>query len=862
MRRVALRSLVFRRTRAILTALAIVLGVSMISGTYVLTDTIDRAFTDIFNSSYKDTSAVISGREIVKGSSSGAPTIPVSLLDRVKRLPDVQAAAGAIMDLSSEGDSAKLIDAKGKPIGGQQAPTLAFGIDTAQPRFNPLKLIRGRWASGGGEVVIDAATAKKHGFDVGETVGVSARGAVRHYRIAGIARYGSVDSLGGATIAVFTIPAAQQLLGKQGQLDSISLAARPGISQERMVAQVRPLLPPSAQVQSAAERARTNANDVKTFVKFLRTFLLAFAAIALFVGGFVIFNTLSITIAQRAREFATLRTIGASRRQVLRSVLLEGSVIGLLGSLAGLAMGVVLAKALTAVMKALQLDLPQASTVFATHTVIVSLLVGVVMTMIATLAPALRATRVPPIAAVREGAVVPRSRLAGAAPALSIATLVAAVGALALASFADGLSTGTTLLALGAGCLTLFLGVALIAPRLVRPLAAVLGAPAVRLAGASGALARGNAIRNPSRTASTAAALMIGLALVTVVATLGAGLRHSTTAALRDQVKADYVVTSEDGFQKFSAMATRPLPAVPGVGAVSTVFEDRAHALGGDEQVDGVDPATVGQVYAFDWARGSSSAGLAGLGNDGALVKRSYADKHHLGVGSRFMLTGPSGKRLAVTVRGIFDPPAFDKISPVLAPIALSQRAFTATFSRPKVRYALVDVQDGAQPAVAAGLKQAMRAVPGLRVQTREAWVRAEAASINKLLNLLYVLLALSVVVSLFGMVNTLVLAVFERTRELGMLRTVGMTRRQVRRMIRHESTITALIGAGLGLPVGLFVAAMVTRALSDQGLKHALPVTSLVAFVIVAIVAGLVAAILPARRAARLDVLRALQYE
>jgi putative ABC transport system permease protein len=266
MRRVALRSLVFRRTRAILTALAIVLGVSMISGTYVLTDTIDRAFTDIFNSSYKDTSAVISGREIVKGSSSGAPTIPASLLERVKRLPDVQAAAGAIMDLSSDGDSAKLINTKGKPIGGQRAPTLAFGIDTAQPRFNPLKLTEGRWASGGGEIVIDAATAKKHGFDVGETVGVSARGPVRHYRIAGIAKYGSVDSLGGATIAVFTIPAAQQLLDKQGRLDSISLAARPGISQERMVAQVRPLLPPSAQVQTAAERARTNANDVKTFV--------------------------------------------------------------------------------------------------------------------------------------------------------------------------------------------------------------------------------------------------------------------------------------------------------------------------------------------------------------------------------------------------------------------------------------------------------------------------------------------------------------------------------------------------------------------------------------------------------------------
>jgi putative ABC transport system permease protein len=877
MNRVALKSLLHRKTRALLTALAIVLGVSMISGTYVLTDTIDRAFNDIFAGSYRDTSAVISGREVVKG--SGAAPIPARLLDRVKRLPEVEAAGGALMDLSGEASAIDVLGADGKPLGGP-APTFGFGIDTSQPRFNPLKLTDGAWAAGPDELVLDAGTAKQHDFAVGDTVSLSAGGSVRKFRVAGVARYGSVDSLGGATIAVFTIPTAQELLGKPGALDTISLAARAGVSPERLVQRVRPLLPRSAQVQTADQRAHADAKDTKTFIRFMQMFLLAFAVIALFVGGFVIFNTLSITVAQRAREFATVRMLGASRGQVLRSVLLEGTVLGAVASAAGLGLGLVLAKGLSAAMRAFDLDLPQASTVFATRTVVVSLAIGVLVTVAATLAPALRATRVSPIAAVREGAVVPPSRMAAAAPRVSVAVLLAAVGALAVGSFAGGLGTGSTLLALGLGSLGLFLGVALVAPRLVRPLAAALGAPARRLGGSAGALAQRNATRNPGRTATTAAALMIGLALVTVVATLGAGLRHSTAAALSDQVKADYVISSEDGFARYAERAGQ-LPSMPGVGVASAVLEDRARALGADVSVAGVDPATIGRTYAFSWAPGSSAAALDRLGVDGAIVKRSFADRHRLRVGSRFTLTTPSGRPVALVVRGIHAPPAFDKVTPVIGPVAIAQRTFVRAFPRPKIRYGFLTLDRGAAAGLAAGpaaaglgadpaaapdvtvqIKQLAERYPGAKVETRDEWIAAQTEGINKLLNLLYVLLALSVVVSLFGMVNTLVLAVFERTRELGMLRTVGMSRRQVRRMIRHESTITALIGAGLGLPVGLFLAAMVTRALSSQGLAFALPVTSLVVFVVVAIAAGLLAAVLPARRAARLDMLRALQYE
>jgi putative ABC transport system permease protein len=858
-RRVTLKGLVFRRGRSVLTALAVVLGVAMISGTYVLTDTIDSAFSSIFNASYENTSAVISGREVVKESASGNATIPESLLARVRRLPHVQAAAGSLLELTSNSDSAKLLDKKGKPI-SPDAPTFGFGIDTSQPRFNPLKLTKGAWAGGPDQVVIDKGTAKKYGYDVGDSVGVVAQGPVTRFRITGIAKYGSVESLGGATIAVLTVPAAQKLLDKPGQLDTISLAAKPGISEEQLVREVRPLLPASAQVQTGEQRAKADAKDTETFIKFIRLFLLAFAVIALFVGGFVIFNTLSITIAQRTREFATLRTLGATRRQVLRSVLGEGLVLGVLASATGLVLGIALAKGLAAVMKALDLDLPQQGTVIATHTVVASFAVGIIVTVGASFVPALRATRIAPISAVREGAIVEPSRLAKRGGTGAVVLVAVALAALLLGSLAD-LATGPTLLLFGLGCLALFVGVSLVAPRIMQPLTAALGAPARRFGGSPGRLAAENANRNPARTATTAAALMIGLALVTFVATLGAGLRGSEKDSLRDQVKADYVVTSQNGFEQFSGQAAKAVPSVPGIGVVGNVLDDRARIAGDDVQVEGIDPRAFGQTYNYLWEDGSDAA-LANLGLDGAIVKKDFADDHDLKVGSPLRLTTPNGKHVRLVVRATYDPPAFDKIGPVLGPVSIDTRTFAANFPRPKLLYSFIKLDQGASPAATKVLKDALSRFPDAKLQTLDQWVTTQSEGINKLLNLLYVLLALSVIVSLFGMVNTLVLAVFERTREIGMLRAVGMTRRQTKRMIRHESLITALIGAGLGLPLGLLLAGLVTKALSGEGLGFSVPVESLVAFVIVAVLAGLAAAIVPARRAARLDVLGALQYE
>ncbi|HEX7084686.1 MAG TPA: FtsX-like permease family protein, partial [Gaiellaceae bacterium] len=566
------------------------------------------------------------------------------------------------------------------------------------------------------------------------------------------------------------------------------------------------------------------------------------------------------TVAQRAREFATLRTLGATRRQVMRSVLLESFVLGVLASVTGLFLGLALAKGLNAVFKALSIDLPQAGTVFATRTVIVSLLLGTVITVVSSFVPARRATRVPPIAAAREGSVLPPPPITRFSTGSAWGLVVAAVASMAVGSFARGLSTAATLLLLGLGALALFIGVALVAKRLVRPLAEVIGAPGARFGGSPGRLARENSLRAPARTAATAAALMIGLALVTLVATLGAGLRDSDKEALAKQVRAQYVITSQTGFTQFPASAVRELPKVPGVRMATAVLDDNARIFGKSTRIEGIDPAAIAQAYDFQWTGGATDAVLATLGSDGAIVKKTWADDHKLKAGSSFTLLSPSGKRMTATVRGISNPPVFDKIDPLLGDVMISQQAFREHFPSPGLTLAFANLEPGASAALAPHLEQALKAFPDAKIQTRADWIAERAKGINQLLNLLYVLLALSVIVSLFGMVNTLVLSVFERTRELGMLRAVGMTRRQVRAMIRKEAILTALVGAVLGIPLGIGLAALLGHAIGYPAFT--IPWRSLLVFVNAAIFVGLLAAIFPARRAARLNVLQALQYE
>jgi putative ABC transport system permease protein len=848
---VALRGLAGRKLRAILTALAIVLGVAMISGTYVLTDTIDKAFNNIFTQAYAGSDAVITGQEAFSTDTSQPPPFSQTLLPKVRALPSVAAAVGGVSD------TAQLTKKNGDLIETHGAPALAFGVDFTQARFNPLTLVTGSWPTGSGQIVIDQGAAEDGGYKVGDSIGVVAKGPVQQLTIVGIVKYGSVSSIGSATISGFTLPDAQRLFDKVGKLDGIQVAGSSGVTPQQLVRDIEPILPAGTKVQTGQQEAQDQTKDIEDFTKFIRYFLLAFGFIALFVGAFVIFNTLSITVAQRVREFGTLRTLGASRRQVLRSVILEALVIGLLASVVGLFLGLGLAAGLKAVLASFGLDLPSTGTQFLGRTIIVSLLAGVLITVIAGIIPAIRATRVPPIAAVREGATLPRSRFAKWSIYLAVLTTLIGLALLLYGVFVHGIGVGQRLSTIGFGCVILFIGVALVSPRLVRPLARVLGAPGERMGGAAGRLAKENAMRNPGRTAATAAALMIGLALIAFVAILAQGLRSSVRDAIDNQVSADFVVTSDDNFTPFEPSADAALAAVPGAKVVG-IRGDRAKFFGSEQNVTGVDPATIGSVYSFDWSQGSDAV-LSTLGPRGALVEKDFAKDHNLAPGSPMTMLTPSGNRVALIVRATFDQPPFWEM---LGKVAIPTETFDQAFEDPRNLYSFVVMPGGPTPENKQTLSAALEPFPSVKLDTKSGFVTTQQQAIDPFLNLLYVLLALSVIVSLFGVVNTLVLSVYERTRELGMLRAVGMTRRQVRRMIRHESIITALIGAVLGMVLGIILAVITTQALKNEGVVFAVPVVSLIVFLIVGIVAGMLAAIFPARRASRLNVLEALQYE
>jgi putative ABC transport system permease protein len=847
--RAELRGLLGRKLRTILTAVAIILGVAMVSGTFVLTDSIDKAFTSIFTDSRKGSDAVVTGKAATStNNGSTAPTLPESLLQKVQSLPDVAAAEGNV------GGNAHLIGSNGKAIVFGGAPNLGFSIPHGASRFNPLTLVEGNWPHGA-QVVIDKKTAGKKHISVGDTIGVQAQGPIVRLKVSGFVKFGNVG-IGGATLAGFDLPTAQSLFDKKGQLDEIDVAAKPNVSDPKILKEVRSVIPANAQVRTGAQQAAEDAKDTDSFISFLRGFLLAFGGIALFVGTFVIANSLSITIAQRTREFATYRTMGATRVQVLRAIFVEALVIGAAASVTGLFIGLGIAKGLFKLFDAVGFTLPNSGIIFETRTAVVSMIVGVVVTLVASLRPAIRATRVPPIAAVREGSTLPPSRFARFRTIGSAVVTAAGFAALLYGLFGKHLGTKGVLIWMGVGTLLIFVGVSMLSVRFIRPLAWGLGWPATKLGGTAGWLARDNARRNPQRTASTAASLMIGLALVTLVALLAAGITASFRGAVNKiWTNADYAITAQNNFDPIPIAAANAVAKVPGVEAVANVRTGDARAFGKNFFATAVNPPG-GSIFQLDWKQGSQAV-FSQLGADGAFIDDGYAKKHNLRIGSPIDMTFSSGAHKMFVVRGIFNPPTGG--SP-FGTVTISQTAWDQLNANPENLYSFVRMTGGDTPANAAKLDQALKRFPDAKEATRQKFIDNQISGLNSILNIFYVLLALSVIVSLFGIVNTLVLTVFERTREIGMLRAIGMTRRQVRRMIRHESVITALIGGALGIALGIVLGGLLIARIDF--IVFSLPVFSLIVFAVAAIFVGILAAIFPARRAARLNVLEALQYE
>ena len=802
MRRVALRGLVARPVRTMLTMLAIVLGVAMVSGAFTLTDTMRGAADSLSASAYDGTDAVVTQRTAfgLKATDWTAkrPTIDAKVLDRVRAVPGVAVAVGDITD------EAKIIGHDGKPVG--TGPYFGSGYDARTPgaqATTPFRLDSGRWAAGPGEVVIDAATAEKQHYGLGSQVRVTTPGAANRYEVVGIAKFGDVKALGTATVAVFDLHTAQSLFHKDGHYDAILVTGRDGVPADQVRTAVAAAVGPTAQVQTAKANDRFGLAGLDQFISIIQTVLLVFGFVAIFVGAFTIFNTLSITVAQRSREFGLLRMVGAARRQVLGSVLLEALAIGLLASATGLAVGFGVAKGLDAIFRSMDLSLPDAGTVFASRTILVSMLVGTLVTLVAGLIPAWRATRVPPVAALRDA------------------------------------DPGAHRLRLPA--------------RAVRGLASLIGRPAEKVGGSAGTLARRNAMRHPGRTATTASALMIGVALVTVVTVIAQGLRDTTTGTLEKRLNVTHVVTGADGWSATDPSVARAIAKTPGVSSVTAIRQDVGLVFGDKEVVNSVDPATAPGRFAFDYASGPANA-VSTLGSDGAIVDEGLAKEHHLAVGDRFSVTSPKGTKLVLTVRAVEKSPVLDALG--LGPVTIAQGTYQHAFENNRNLLTLVTASN------AGALAHTLAAFPDAKAQTKSAYIGQLTSDIDSLLAIFYVLLALAVVVSLFGIVNTLVLSTFERTRELGTLRAVGMTRRQVRRMVRHESVITALLGAGLGIALGLGLAAILTSVFHDDGLTFGFPAASLVVLTVVAGIAGILAAIVPARRASRLDVLTALAYE
>jgi putative ABC transport system permease protein len=849
MTRVALRGLRARKLRALITTAAVFLGVALTAGTYVLTDTINRSFDDIFSESLKGTDVTVSPSTDVQTMNTQPPAFPARLLDRVRRVDGVEAAAGSIFT------GERFVDRQGDPIGNRFAPNFVSSV--LPKRFETLTYPEGRAPRTAGETALDETTADRGDLRIGDRLYIAGDQTVHPYRIVGITELGNT-SFGGAGIAQLTLPEARRITDNEGKFDQISVATAPGVSAPELRDRIARVMPSSVQVETGAQAARRQSEDIAEDLGFFKIALLVFAGVALFVGAFLIFNTFSITVAQRIREFGMLRTLGASRGQILRSVMLEAAVIALVGSLAGLAGGLGVASGLNSLFKAFGIDLPNTGMVVETRTVVVSLLVGIVVTAVASLSPALRATRVTPMAALLE-AELPESRRRGRIY-LAVALLLSALGvALTCIGLFGGIEeSGAAAGLIGGGAVAVLLGVSLFSPRLVRPLASVAGKPLEWMTSLIGRLARENSLRKPGRTAVTAAALMVGLALVVFVTTFAAGIKSSTAKAVDRNFQGDVVMQNLDGFSPIPGRAGQEAEKVEGVKTVSSLWTTTGELEGRDIRVSAVDPRTVSDVLSLDWKQGSPST-LTGLRARDTIVDDAWASSRGIDVGDTVRVRTPTNRTAVYRVRGTVKDNA-----DLLGNLLVTQGSLSSLYGSTQPTMTFVRLEPGANAAaVERRIKDAVeRRYPVVEVLNQKELKEEQESQIQQVVNMTYALLSLAVIVSLFGIVNTLALSIHERTRELGMLRAVGMSRRQVRRLIRYEAVITALIGALLGTILGVVFAALVSRPLADEGFTLSYPILALLALLAGTALAGVLAAIWPARRAARLNVLEALAYE
>jgi len=847
MTRLAFRSLASRPLRTVLTLLAILLGVAMITGTYVLTDQIDNGFADIISTSLKGTAVQVEpARSFTSLENQATQTLSDDLVARVLEVPGVDKAAGGYETMG-----AAIVDGKAVESGG--APTL-LTTDLGEP-FNQATLVAGREIRAPDEVSINEGFADKAGLKPGDTFTVAAPAGLQEVKVAGVFKWGDSVSLGGTIVVAGRLQDVQRWGGEPGRISAISVSADPGVTPKQLAADVRAAMPAGVSVktgeQAAADRTAETTDAIGSF---LTPVLLAFAGVSVFVGAFIIFNAFSITVAQRRREFAMLRALGASRRQVLASVVAEALTLGVLASAIGIGAGLGVAKGINVLFKAVGADIPTAGIALEPRTILIAVLVGVGVTLLSALAPALRATRVPPVAALQEGAALPPTRFTRFSTAIALAFTALGAGSLAYGIFAGGAANGR-LLFMGLGALLLFVAIAMLAKFVVRPASRIIGWPMEKLAPTSGRLARDNAGRNPSRTAATAAALMIGLAMVVFVAVFAQAMKGSFSGAISESTRADLVAQDRSAYLTVPQKTVRALEDVPGVEAAAGVAWAPLKVKGGGIiTANAVDPTVWTSVWGPDWRRGGSDALYDKLDATHVILEDGSPIAAKVDPGDTIAVTSQSGEKARLTVLGFYR----DQMAYTGMMVSLDTLKKLDVPTAAGMTLVRTDGRDGVQAAV----QKALAEYPTQKVETKAEYLDSVNKMVDQILTMFYGLLAMSVIISIFGIVNTLVLSVHERTREIGMLRAIGATRRQLGQMVRYESVITAVIGGVLGTLVGIAMGYVIVTQLGGDGLVFSLPWLQLGVFLVLAVVVGVVAAVLPARRAANTRILEAIQYE
>ncbi|MET9450043.1 ABC transporter permease [Streptomyces cinerochromogenes] len=840
--RTALRNVLAHKARLLMTVLAVMLGVAFVSGTLVFTNTISDAYQKSSAKGFDRVDVAVQPEyQDSKGDKVGTtPRLTRALLDKAAKVPGAASATGVVTGFTA------LADKDGKLVGGDWQSAGGNYWGAKDPRY---PLVSGHAPRNSHEVAIDSATAKRAGYRVGDTVRLSVDGPVRTPTVSGIFTTDDGNVAAGGSLTLFDTATAQSLFGKKGTYDEIDVQAAPGTSQAALKAELDRALPAKLVDTTTGEQlADDQAEAISSSMSSLKQGLLVFAGIALFVGTFIIANTFTMLVAQRTRELALLRAVGASRRQVTRSVLVEAFAVGAVAGVAGLAAGVGIGAGLRSLLGSFGASVPDGPLVISPGTVVTALAVGILITMLAAWLPGRRAAKIPPVAAM--SSVHAKATAKSLVLRNTLGSLFAAAGvAVVLAGTRMNADTGQG--AMGIGAVLLIIGVFILTPLLSRPLIAA-AAPVLRAFGVSGKLARQNSVRNPRRTAATASALMIGLTLITGMTVMAGSLQQSIDRMASSAIRADYVVSMANR-GPLSPEVEKKLAAADGVTASSPLRNGESRIDGGTEFLTGVDGAAIGKLTDLKVTDGSFT-----VGGTRVVVDEDRAERHGWKAGSRFTAHFEDGKARRLTVAGVYEG------NDMLNGIILDNKVLTPHLTDPADMQVMVKTADGASDAVKDRLEKTLGTNPAIKVQDKQDISNEIAQMFTLMLNMVYGLLGMAVIVAVLGVINTLAMSVFERAQEIGMLRAIGLDRRAVKRMVRLESLVISLFGGVLGIGLGVFFGWAAGELLGTKMPTYelVLPWGRMAVFLLLAGVVGVLAALWPARRAARLNMLTAIKAE